>query len=157
MLSNSYQTAERHQEPFAVQFSIFLSNRVGQFKVLLDLLSEAKVQLLGVSIVDAIDWGVVRAVFSDPNRARATLKDRSLPFTESEVLLVELAADETLSEVCGHFLQAEINVHFAYPLTIHPDGQPVMVFHVEDHTLASQMLTKHGFRLLGNEDLADPL
>ncbi len=65
--------------------------------------------------------------------------------------------NNALAEICAHLLRAEINVHFAYPLTIHPDGQPVMVFHVEDHTLASQMLTKHGFRLLGNEDLADPL
>lgn len=139
-----------------MQFSVFLANRVGQFKDMLDLFTEQDVNVLGVSIVDSTDWGVIRVVFDNPNKARELLKAHGLPFTESEVLLIELFGPDAISDICAHLLQAEINVHFAYPLTIRSHDNPVMVFHVEDYILARDLLTRHGLTLLGEEDLADP-
>ncbi len=150
------RTAEGHSEPFALQFSVFLANRVGQLHELLEALSEKKLTVLGISVVDSTDWAVVRLILDDPNVGRAALQQRSLPFTESEVLLVELADPHSLSEVCAHLLRAEINVHFAYPLALCARGTPIMVFHVDDNVLAIEMLRRHDFTLLGHEDLGHP-
>lgn len=155
MPSQQFKTARSHEEPFAVQFSIFLANRVGQLHELLTRFAEKDVDVLGVSVVDSTDWAVIRIVFSDPNKAREILRSSSLPFTESNVLLVALAANDSLSAACGHLLGAEINVHFAYPLMIRTDNSPVMVFHVDDLVTARQVLARHGFKLLGHEDLTD--
>lgn len=150
------QTARGYEEPFACQFSIFLANRVGQLKDLLDVVDEEDLGLVGVSIVDSTDWAVIRVVFARANKARSILRRRSVPFTESQVLLVVLQTDESLREVCANLLQAEINVHFAYPLTLRRRGNSVMAFHVDDPVVASQVLRKHGFTLLGEEDLSGP-
>jgi len=157
MTQSQYQTARGSEQPFAVQFSVFLANRVGQLKELLDIMSEENVSAVGVSVVDSTDWAVIRIVFSDPNKAREVLRKYRVPFTESEVLLVVLVGDEALADVCGVLLRAEINVHFAYPLILCRQDNPVMVFHVDDHVLAIRALVKHGFTLLGHEDLADRL
>lgn len=149
------QTAKAHGEPFAIQFSVFLANRVGQLHELLTKLAENRIDVLGMSVVDSTDWAVIRIVLSDPNKARETLKSAGLPFTESAVLLVTFYTGESLSEACGHLLRAEINVHFAYPLTIRTDDSPVMVFHVDDLVTARSVLMRHGFKLLGHEDLAE--
>jgi hypothetical protein len=150
------QVARGHEEPFAVQFSIFLANRVGQLKEMLDVFISRSVQVLGMSIVDSTNWAVIRIICSDPDKARELLKAHPLPFTESEVLLIEVESDHALSDVASCLLRAEISVHFAYPLTIRRDDVPVMVFHVDDTVLACRTLTNHGFVLLGHEDLADP-
>lgn len=150
------QTARDHETPFAIQFSIFLPNRVGQLRELLDNFAEHDLRMVGVSVVDATDWAVIRLIFADPNRGRELLKRRAQSFTETEILLVELDDDDTLRTLCACLLQAEINVHFAYPLTIRSHQNPVMAVHVDDHVLATQVLTRHDFALLGNEDLGDP-
>lgn len=150
-----FKTAKGHEEPYATQFSVFLANRVGQLKDLMTLFSTHSVDVLGISIVDSTDWAVIRCVFSDANTARELLISHKLPFTESHVMLVEVEGTTALSQVCSNLLSAEINVHFAYPLTIHSNDNPVMVFHVDDHVLATEILLNHDFTLLGSEDLRD--
>ncbi|MBN1555072.1 MAG: acetolactate synthase [Phycisphaerae bacterium] len=156
METKSFQTARGHEEPFAVQFSVFMPNRVGQLLELLDALTPKDISLVGVSVVDSTDWAVVRMIFLQPDHAREILKATGHSFTESEVLLVELISDETLREVCGYLLRGEINVHFAYPLTIRRHGNAVMAFHVDDTILARSILLRHGLTVVGWEDLSEP-
>ncbi|MHC4984701.1 MAG: hypothetical protein ACYTFO_00960 [Planctomycetota bacterium] len=151
----TYQTERAHEEPFSIQFSLFLANRVGQMRDLLALLSENDISLLGCSIVDSCDWSVVRLITDDPNKAREKLKAAGIPFTESMVLLAVMEADDTLWQICDLLMRAEINLVFAYPLTIQRDNCAVMAFHVDDDVLASHLLTRHGLTLLGREDLSD--
>lgn len=154
-MENRPQTARGREEPYAIQFSIFLANRIGQLKDLMGLFAQEKehVHVLGMSVVDSADWAVIRTVFSDADRARHLLQTHAFPFTESSVLLVELDGPAAISHVCTHLLAAEINIHFAYPLIIQSNDNPVMVFHVDDHLMATQVLASHGLVLLGNEDL----
>ena len=155
MTDRQPEIARGHEVPFATQFSVFLANRVGQLKDLLDLAAREKLDLYAVSIIDSTDWAVIRTIFSDVDKAREILRRNGIPFTESEVLLAELPEEDSLSQICGILLSGEISVHFAYPLTIRSHDYPVMVFHVDDTVLATQMLMKHGFVLLGQEDLGD--
>ncbi|NBB94448.1 MAG: acetolactate synthase [Planctomycetes bacterium] len=149
-------TARGSEEPFARQFSVFMPNRVGQFGDILDDLAEHDVRIIGVSVVDATDWAVIRLIFDDANLGREMLNRRGQSFTETEILLVQLDADDTLRQLCSYLVGAEINVHFAYPLTIRSRLKPVMAVHVDDHVLATHILTRHGMTLLGNEDLDLP-
>lgn len=149
------KTERKYEEPRAIQFSVFLANRVGQLEDMLLLLGRESVSLLGISIVDSADWAVNRLVFADHDKAREILRKCSIPFTESEVLLVELAAGKTLADVCGHLVRAEVNVHFAYPLMIRWQNNPIMVFHVDDISMATRALSLHNLALLNDYDLAD--
>jgi hypothetical protein len=150
------QTARGYNEPAGFQFSVFLPNRVGQLREIVDVLTEAELKILGLSVVDATDWSVLRMVLSEPDRGRAVLQKKGFAFTESRVLLVVLEEETSLSELSSVLLRAEINVHFAFPLTIRHDDRPVMALHVEDIVVATSALTRHEFCLLGDEDLADP-
>jgi hypothetical protein len=149
------QTARGHQEPYTIQFSVFLANRVGQLRDMLQMFAKSAVRILGVSIIDSTDWAVIRLVTSDLATTRALLKTNALPFTESEIILVEVAGHESLSAICAHLLSAEINVHFAYTVTLRQHDNPVMAFHVDDRVLATQILLKHDFVLLGEADLME--
>ncbi len=155
MVQRPYEVAEGHQFPFAVQFSVFLANRVGQFKELLDIFADEDLTVLGVSVIDSTDWAVVRLVFSDPEKARAVFHRHRIAYTDSRVLLAVLQTDQTLSLICEILLQAEINVHFAFPLTVRHADCPVMVFHVDDTIVGTQVLSRHQLLLLGEEDLLD--
>ncbi|KPK86257.1 MAG: hypothetical protein AMJ81_01705 [Phycisphaerae bacterium SM23_33] len=147
------QTERGHEEPFVVQFSVFLPNRVGQLNELLGVLNEEELEVAGISVVDSTDWAVVRMVFTEPGKARAVLKRHGIAFTETALLAIVLEAADSLRQACKALVAAELNVQFAYPLLIRRAGHPVLAFHVDDHVLASHVLTKHGFTLLDYEDV----
>lgn len=151
------ETERRHEEPFAIQFGVFMPNRVGQLCELLEIFSQKKVQVFGISVVDSTDWAVVRLIFDDPNKARELLLNHGLRFTESDVLLVELNETNALQGICAYLLRAEINLHFAYPLMIQRHNHPVIAMHVDELPLAIEILIRRGLTLIGYEDLADPL
>ena len=53
-------------------------------------------------------------------------------------------------------LGAELNIHFAYPVMLRPNGTPTIALSVDDLTLAGQLLRRKDFKLLGEGDLPRP-
>ncbi len=151
MQPTSSQTARGHEEPFSIQFSIFMPNHVGQFLTILELLEEKEIEVIGVSVVDSTDWCVVRLVVLNPNHARELFRRQGYNFVECEILLVEMDGAASFREICASLLQAEINISSTYALTYCSRGNSVMGINVDETTLARQLLIRHGLTLLGFE------
>jgi hypothetical protein len=141
------------EPPRVRQFTVFLENRVGRLQTLVRALEQAG-KIVALSIEESADMALVRLVCSEPDSARALLKENEFSFGESELLAVELPpkSRQPLIEICSALLAAEINIHYAYPLLLHPRG-PSLVLYVDDPTLAAFLLIKKGFTLIGESDL----
>jgi len=147
-------TAQSYCPPTAVQFSVFLSNKVGKMLDLTEIFDEAAVYLCAISVHEASDHAVVRLITNDAKEARRTLKENNFPFSEHEVLVVELSEGHTLSRMCLFLLGAEINIAFAYPMMHNSSDDPAIAIAVDDPTLAGQILRRKGFKMLGECDLS---
>jgi hypothetical protein len=147
-------TAQSYCPPTAVQFSVFLSNKVGKMLDLTEIFDEAAVSLCAISVHEASDHAVVRLITNDAKEARRTLKENNFPFSEHEVLVVELSEGHTLSKMCLFLLGAEINIAFAYPMMHNSSDDPAIAIAVDDPTLAGQILRRKGFQMLGECDLS---
>ena len=148
------ETAQAYTPPTVRQFGVFLENRVGKLFELVNLFDEApNVHLCAFSVVEASDHAVVRIIPNNADAAREVLRENGLPFSEFDLLIVELADDHTLTSMCLYLLGAELNIRFAYPLMLGLDGRPAIALSVDDQTLAGQVLRKKNFRLLGEEDI----
>lgn len=136
------------------QFTIFLENRVGRLQMLVRSLEESDVKIVALSIEESADSALVRLICADPDFGRQCLRAEGFTFSESELLAVELPKRTThpLIAICAALLTAEINIHYAYPLLVRPRG-PALALYVEDPTLASQILIRKGFTLIGESDL----
>ena len=108
---------------------------------------------MALSVVDSADHAVVRVVTTNPEVARQTLANRRLPFSECDILVVELSHEQTLNKLCQSLLAAELNIHYAYPLMVRPHGVPTIALHCDDMHLAGQILRNKKFTLLGERDL----
>lgn len=147
-------TSQSYAPPTVRQFSVFLENRVGKLLDLVRLFDEAvDVHLCAFSVMESSDYAVVRLIPNNGDAARSLLRTRVMAFSELDILIVELTEGHTLSSMCLHLLGAELNIRFAYPLMLRPDGTPTIALSVDDQTLAGQILRKKNFRLLGEGDL----
>ena len=58
----------------AKQLSVFLENKSGRLTEVTDVLGEAGVNLSAMSIADNSDFGILRCIVSDPDKAYQVLK-----------------------------------------------------------------------------------
>jgi hypothetical protein len=139
----------KYDEPRVVQFSVFLKNRVGELLEMIVKLSEARIQIHGLSIWDATDHAVIRIILSDPPWAAKTLKEAGYTASTNDLVAVELDdRPDAVGAVCRALLEAEINIHYSYPLLSRPRHQPVLLLHVDDLPEATTILARKRFDLL---------
>lgn len=150
-----YETIPGRDWPTLTQYSVFLENRVGQLLEVVRLFRGPKVKIVGLSIADSADCCIIRLILSHPEQGREILENAELPYAESQVLAVELpSGPQSLADVCMALLQAEINIHFAYPLIVHPHGLAAVALHIDNLEQSSSTLRSQGFDLLCEADLA---
>jgi len=92
---------------------------------------------------------------SDPERVSQLFHEHEIPFSECEVLVVELregAAD--LARVLSSLLMAEVNIYFSYPLMVRPRGRALLAMHLDDTECSSSVLRGNGFTILNQADLS---
>jgi hypothetical protein len=146
-------TTQGYCPPTAVQYSVFLTNKVGKMLDLTEHLDDAHIELCAISVHEASDHAVVRIITDNAAETGRMLKATGFPFSQREVLLVELSEGHSLSKLCLFLLGAEINIAFAYPLMHHNTENPSIAIAVDDPTLAGQILSRKGFKMLGECDL----
>jgi hypothetical protein len=148
-----YSTAHGRDWPSVRQFNVFLENRLG---ALLDLVRRFDTEdnhIVSLTIVDSADCAIIRIVLSDPERALEIFKRAKLPITESDLLVVQLPeGPQPLLQICKALLQCEINIHYAYPILVGPQGSAALALHVENHEMAAQTLASKGFVLFTEND-----
>ena len=148
-------TLQGFEAPSVTQFSVFLDNRVGKLGELTDVFENQGLTLAGFTVKDATDHAVVRLITSNAALARRLLDRKGLPASELEVLVVELGMGKSIDEMCDALLSAELNIHFSYPLLVHPRRFPAIALYSDDLVLSAQILRRKMFNLFGENDLGD--
>ncbi len=148
-------TTQGYAPPTVTQFSVFLDNTVGRLFDLVESFDGASCRVCALNVHEASDHAVVRMITNNSTMARSLLRDENAPFTERDVLVVELSDGHSLASLCLSLLGAELNIHFAYPLMLRPNGTPTIALAVDDPTFGGQILRRKGFRLFGEHDILD--
>ena len=142
--------------PCLRQFCVFLENRVGRLNELMKHLESPDLKVLGLGIVDSVDFAMVRLILSNTDRAREKLELSGFLFSESDVVGVELPDDDMpLSAICTTLVKAEMNIHHAYPLLYRHRGRGTVALYVDDVDHAIKLLREAGYRVITESDLLD--
>jgi len=150
------ETLHGRNWPTVTQFSVFLENRVGQLLEVVRSFQGTKVKIIGLTISDSADCSILRLIVSHPEQGREILSLNKHAFAENELVAAELtSAASSLGDLCTALLRAEINIHYAYPLIVHPRGRSAVAMHIDNNEQASRTLHDMGFEILCEADLAN--
>lgn len=151
----STKTVEKISGPRVKQFSVFLPNKVGILAEIVKMLQERKIHVLALAVQDSADCAIVRIIVSDPEQAQELFELHDIPFSSSNILVVELREGASeLGKLLSGLLMAEVNIHGSYGLLPRPRGNTALALHVEDNDCAIAVLTAHGFRILSQLDIS---
>lgn len=136
------------------QFSIFADNKVGRLHDMVKVMTERDIAILGFCTVDTTDSAIIRLVVNYWERAKVAFTELGMTYTLNDVLAVELPGEHQLHRITTALQQAEVNIHYAYPLMVQPRSWGVLILRLEDHDLATEVLQTTGLRLFDQNDLA---
>jgi hypothetical protein len=149
-----YATARSRDWPSVRQFNVFVENRLGGLMSVVRRFETSDNRIISLTVVDSADCAIIRMLLTNPERAFEIFEQAKLPFTESNLLVVRLPdGPQPLLQIFKTLLLGEINIHYAYPLLIHPLGAEALALHVEDIESAALTLQRQGFTLFTEGDL----
>ncbi len=131
------------------QVSIFAENQKGMMLNITDILLRSGINILGSVTNDSAEYGVIRMVVSDPEKAVSALQADGFICRLTDVLAVEVA-DEVgnLNKLLSVIHESNINVEYIYLSFNRDSGLPIMVMKVEDTPEVEELLTMKGFTAL---------
>ena len=97
------------------QIAVFLENRAGRLLSLSKALSDAKIDLVSLNIADTSDFGIVRMITSDNEKAMKALKEAGFVVKENELIGIEV--DDVpggLTKVLEGLASSDIDIEYLY-------------------------------------------
>lgn len=138
------------------QLTIFVENKQGKLVEITRLLAENDVNMRALSIADTKDFGILRLIVDDTDRALVELGENGVMVKITEVVAVELPhRPGSLSKTLGVLADAGINVEYLYAFLASKGQGAYVVLRVADNKAAEKALTDAGYMVLNDSDCID--
>ena len=136
------------------QLSVFLENKPGQLKGACDLLTKANVNIRTLSLADAKQFGILRLIVPEWERAKTVLEGGGFVVKTTEVLAIEVAdRPGGLAEILTHVEAAGLNVEYMYAFAFGREGKAVLIFRFDNPDKAIEALRAGGINMVGGVEL----
>ena len=136
------------------QISVFLENRPGALAEFTKILEKSNIDLRALSLAESEDFGIVRIIVNDPEKAILILKQEGYVCSVTRVLAVVFEDKPgALVNVLNLLGGNDINLEYSYAFLAKKENCACMIFRVADNEAAIKVLTDNGLKPLCQEDL----
>ena len=138
----------------AKQITTFIPNRPGALAGLCAAMKEGGIDMRAMNVGDAMEFGIVRIVASDPDAAARTLRDRGYVCQVEDLLAMEVEdRPGSLVELLDALGRAEVNLEYMYALFSGHEGKAGFVIRTSDQDHAAAALKEAGITILDDADI----
>jgi len=135
------------------QISVFMENQAGRLAEMASSLGNAGINIMALTVAESTDFGVVRLIVNDFEKAVRILKEKKFTVRETEVLAVEIADEPgSLGKVLKIFAENGLNVEYMYAF-VSRRQDALIVFRFDDMDRAIDIMKKARIKVLTNEEV----
>jgi hypothetical protein len=136
------------------QVSIFLENKSGRLSEVTRLLAEQKINIRALTLADTSDFGILRLIVNNPQKALTVLRGNGFTVAQTEVIAAEVKDKPGgLAEIVDILSKAKLNIEYMYAFVEKQKEKAIIVFKIENVDKAIEVLTKNEVRLLPAKDV----
>lgn len=136
-----------------VQISIFLENTGGRIAEATSILSNADINIRALSLADTTDFGVLRLIVNDVDKAEKALKGEGFTVGKTNVVAVSVSDKPGgLNKILQILSNGGINVEYIYALKQAGDTA-IMVFRFDNTDNAIKVLEEKNVKIFSGEDV----
>ena len=134
------------------QVSVFLENKSGRLNEVTQILGEANINLSAFTIADTAEFGILRMIVSDPEKAKKVLKENSFSVQTTDVILVKSPNKPgSLAKMLNILSTEGVFMEYMYAFSLNDDGA-VVVMRPTNVQKSVDILLKHNTELLSADD-----
>jgi len=138
----------------AEQISVFIENKSGRLAEVTRILGDAEINIRALSLADTSDFGILRLIVDDREKAKAVLKEKGFTVSKTEVVAVEVPdRPGGLYQILRMLDSEAINVEYMYAFVERCGENAVIIFRFDDTDKAIKSLVDKGFNVLEGEKL----
>ena len=138
------------------QISVFVENKKGSLVEITETLAKENVDLRAMSIADTQDFGILRLIVSDTDKALSVLRSKNCIVTETAVVGVRLRNEPgALATVVKVLSEGDINVEYMYAFNGSTPHHAYLVLRVNDNEKVAELLLKEGIKCITPEQVAE--
>lgn len=135
------------------QVSVFVANQKGKLSDVVNKISGEGINIRALSIADTEEFGILRMIVSDADKAVAALSEIAL-VKKTDVIAVKMSDTEgALYNILKVLEEADIDVNYSYAFTSSENGEAYVVFRVDSVATAEAALSAKGISCVGEGDL----
>jgi hypothetical protein len=138
------------------QLSLFLENRAGQLRVPAKVLGDAGVDILTLSLADTQQFGILRLIVRDWEKAKKALEAAGIVVNVTDVLAADVPdRPGGLAEILDAFERAGLGIEYLYAFAAARERgtRATLVFRLEDPDRAAKLLAAQGVKLVSADEL----
>jgi hypothetical protein len=135
-----------------LQVSVYLDNRPGSLSEAMAQLDKNQIKVFALSIADAGEFGLVRMITEDPEKATTVLEDVDYNLAKSrkntEVTAVFITEEDKISKITKILADGSINIEYAYSSAVNVNGKIALILRASDVENAEKILKANGVTVL---------
>lgn len=136
------------------QISIFLENKSGRLATVTKVLGENGINIRALSIADTTDFGILRLIVNDPEKACKILRGNEVTVSETEIIAVQVPDKPGgLAKILENLDNHKINIEYMYAFVGKSSENAIVVFRVEDIDRAIILLQESGIKLMTEKEI----
>ena len=136
------------------QISVFLENRAGQFAEITKVMAENDIDVRAISIAETADYGVLRMIVGDAEKATTILMQHGYLMSMTPVLVVAVPDQAGgVAPVLATLAAGNVDIEYMYSLFTHNEGKAYIVFRVAETEKFIELLNSQGITPVTKEEL----
>jgi hypothetical protein len=134
------------------QLSVFLENKSGRITEVLEVLGEENIRITALSVADTAEFGILRLIVSEPEKARELLKKHSFTVNLTEVISV-IAPNEAKHYAKVLRILSDLDISVEYTYAFSTGDKSIIILKSSNTEDAIKALKSHEMELLKASDL----
>lgn len=136
------------------QLSIFVENRQGRLAEITSVIGQSGVDIRALSIADTTDFGILRIIVNNPEKAEGALREANMTVKSNFVIGVEISDKPgALSQVLEVLSKSNITIEYLYAFITKKKDTAYVILRVEDNDAAAQVLHQSGIRMVDPKEI----
>lgn len=136
------------------QISIFLENRAGSLSEITKLLADSGINLRAISIAENTDYGVLRVIADDTEKAKSILLENGCVISMTPVAVLALPdKPASLSTVLLLLAEKGVDIEYMYSFFMHQDGYAYIAFRLVEEGAFADVVKNHNLTIATKEEL----
>jgi len=134
------------------QLSVFLENKTGYLNQVLAVLAKYNINIIALNVADTSDYGILRAIVSDPGKALEVLRAEQFSVRIHDILSIEMeAAPGTMSRILDLFTAADICIEYVYAFSF--GSKSILILRTDNQDKSIEIIKANNLKSITEADL----